>query len=405
MRLTKGRDAFLLIDTGLVAATNALLLLIAARVLPIEQLSEFSLFQLVVSTAVGLQRALFLTPSLAAQRITGRTVVPLSWILFITVPLAVVTAVAMPFVVDVNGSFSTVAVISLITGGAALTQDVLRFCLFSRENVFGALTSDAVWLVCVCAGLLLIPTDGIWSSSALIWGAGGWLAVLVAAGWVVFKRVPHARASLRDTLKLGKWSGLDAALSGAANLAPMIVTSLVLGSDLAAIYRVLQTALGPLNILSASIGTSFGMDSWRLSTRGELRNLSRRVRVLLLRLAVFSVLYVVVAEIAIVIITGIESPDLLRVGLIVAIAGVLGSLTIPPSSASLALGYQRFGVAIRVLIVASAFAVTLAATSGLWVPWGDPIGTVTLISSTVGLAGWSLTYLRGMRSELRQLPE
>ncbi|MCS5496113.1 hypothetical protein NY547_02520 [Cnuibacter physcomitrellae] len=362
------------------------------------------MFQLLVSTAVGLQRAMFLMPAFSAQRTTGRSRIPLTWVLIIGLPTTTILALSMPFALGLVGpDFVSAAALGFLVGLVALTQDALRYILFSRALVAGALASDALWLLGVVAGLVTLNQSLAWESAAAVWGISGAAAALIAAAFLLRSHSDLPAASLRATFRLGRWSGLDAALSGFANLLPMLVTSLALGTDLAGVYRVLQSALGPLNILSASIATSFGMDSWKLTSRSELQRLRTRTVRLGLILTLSSIAYLAVAEPLVIAITGIGHDQLIRVALIVAFAGLLGAATIPFNSAALSLGYQHLGVVLRLVIVSAALAVSILSAASVWVPWDDPIGTTTVVSASVGFAGWLLAFFYAMRREGNRL--
>jgi hypothetical protein len=147
--------------------------------------------------------------------------------------------------------------------------------------------------------------------------------------------------------------------------------------------------------------TLFGLDSWKLTSSEELQSLRRKVTRAVLAMVAFTTLYIAFAELVMIVLSGISSPELLRVAIIVGVVGVVGSATSPLSAACLALGYQRHGALLRFIIVLVALVASFAGVLGLWLPWNDPIGTVTIFSAFAGLLGWALSYQVAMKRELK----
>lgn len=401
------RSAVLAADTAVVAATNASILIVAARVFQADDLAAITMAQLLVVTIVGLQRATFLTPAFASQRGTGRTVLPIRWMLYLSAPAAIVWSSVMPLMMPTGGlTYLQLLLTSLAVAYAALAQDFLRFALFTRLRPGFALISDGGFLLLFGILLTGILQSGnpTWPLLFLAWGisAGGASLIAFILVRVCARRGEYvARVRIRDVVRLGKWSGSDAALSGAANLLPMAVSTLALGSPVAAVYRILQTANGPFNILSATFITSAGMDAWKLGDPVEVKALRRRTVRHALVLTLLACAFYAIAYPLIVIIAGISSTETLRVALILGVSGVLGAATIPINAAATAMGYQRVGFVVRVIVVLSALGISVLAIAGSWIPWGDPVGVVAIISSVVGLAGWAIGYELGYRKEFR----
>lgn len=402
----RDRNFLVIVNTATVAGTNAVLLLGAARSMSAAELSVFSLIQLVGVTAVMLQRAFFYTPALASQRRVGRSAIPVRWSVQLSIPGAVAVGV---FVSGTMGSQSSAHVewffLGFVSVAVVLVQDALRFCLLSRNAVVAAVASDAIWLALIALTLFLGRYFASADSLILYWSATGLVAVVVA---LVGLRLTNSLAekqllTIRKCWRLGKWSGLDAFMSAAANLTPMLMSALVLGSENAGIYRVLQSSLGPLNILSTSLMTMFGLDAWKFISSENLGLLRMTVRKATLAMICFALAYIALAEVAIIAISRQSSPDLLRIAVIVGFVGVLGAATAPLSAAALALGYQRDGALMRLVIVTFSLAASFLGGVGSWLPWNDPIGTVTIFAAITGLVGWSLSYRRAMRVEARLL--
>lgn len=386
------------------AALNASILLVGARALPASSLASLAMFQLLVATAVGLQRATILTPALAAQRRDGRAVIPYRWIAVITLPFAILSALALPILVPSDLGYWGVFVLAILALLPTLIQDFLRYAQFSRDREWLSLLSDSIWFVVLAIGLVtVISVDGSsWVVFATIWALGACVGVAVLGASALFgPRAADLRVSLRSTLLLGRWSGADAALSGAANLVPMAVATLALGSSGAAVYRVLQTASGPLNILSATFITSAGMDAWRLRDPDAIRDLRSRTHRAAIQLALASTAYLVLAYCAIVWFTGLGGAEVIRIAITLAIAGVLGGATIPFTAAAMAMGYQSIGLVVRIAVVVASVSVSACASAGWWVPWNDPVGSVALIAALCSFVGWFVGYERGFRNEAR----
>lgn len=401
MRL--GRNVLLGVDTAVVAATNALILILSARLLPPEDLPTVTMLQLLVVTIVGLQRATILTPAFATHRGTGKTVIPVRWTVLISLPVSVAWSAVMPLMVPrQDNSFILIGALAFAAALPALIQDLLRYTLFTRGRSLNALISDVVYLVAFCGltGTLLLSARLSWEGVVLAWSASGAIASLVAACLVLAQRSDGlVRARLRDVLHFGRWSGADAGLSGAANLLPMVVSTLALGSPVASVYRILQAANGPFNILSATLITSAGMDAWKLADGREVRLLRRRARKQSLMLAAMATVFYAVAYPTMLALAGLSGSESLRVAIILGVSGILGAATIPINAAASAMGMQRVGFVIRVLVVGSAVLISVAAVVGVWIPWADPVGVVAIISSVCGLLGWYVGYERGVRRD------
>jgi hypothetical protein len=404
-RLLGGRDLLVLADTALLSASSVLLLVIAARALPAAGLTAFALAQPLVATAVGTQRATFLSPGLVVQRSVGRGWIPVSWIPRISAPIALVVSVIGAVTLGVGeGRPLVVAGVVLLAALAALSQDVLRYRLLSRGRIRGALVSDLVLAVLTAATAFLIPVVRDWTVLLSLWATWTLLAVVVAA--LALRSGPDEAVlpaiRLRDTWSLGRWSGLDSMLGTVSYLLPLYISSLVLGSVYAGVYRLLQAANGPLNILDTAIVTSFGLDAWSIREADDVRRLRARVRRLVVTMALVAAGYLVFAEIAIILLSGLRSSDLVRIAAIVLVAGMLGAVTTPLSAASLALGFQKGGAIIRAVVVVVSIGISLAAAAGLPLPWNDPIGAVALFAPAATIVGWTIFYRRATRLAIAQ---
>jgi O-antigen/teichoic acid export membrane protein len=396
-RVLGGRDVLVLVDTALLSLSSVLLLVIAARALPTAGLTAFSLAQPLVATAIGAQRATFLSPALVAQRTAGRGWVSAGWIPRVSLPIAAVVVLIGTLTLGLSERRPLVVAGALtVAAVAALAQDVLRYRLLSRDRLRGAIRSDLVAALLTAATALLIPVVRDWAVLLAVWGCWLLIAVGIAALGLRSRageeRLPDIR--MRDAWRLGRWSGLDSLLGTVSYLLPLFISSLVLGSAFAGAYRLLQSANGPLNILDTAIVTSFGLTAWAIQDAADIQRLRARVRKLVVVMALVAAGYLVIAEVAIVLLSGLQSPDLLRIAAIVLIAGMLGAVTTPLSAASLALGYQKGGAMIRAVVVVVSILISLSAAIGLPLPWNDPIGTVALFAPIATGVGWFVFYRR-----------
>jgi len=403
-RFVRGRNVWLFGDQAVTALGSVAILLFAARAFPPSQLAAFSLAQLVATTLQAIMRAAVLNPSLASQRTHGVGAIPLRWAITAG-PVVGLLAVAGALIANSGSKVPPGPDWYVAVPAAAVTlvlMDLARYRCFSGGAFQRVLIGDLVWIALIVGVATATVVFGFSSPSALM---SAWaVANLGGLGVMAFHRSAASGRSIRfrETWVLGRWGGLESLMSSAANLLPMFVTTLALGSDSAGFYRVLQSALGPLNIVNTSVSIAFGLDSWRLNGETALRELRAKVLRITALLVTFAVLYIALAEVAVIFVSGLTGDDLFRVALIVGIAGVLGAATTASSAAALALGYQRFGVLIRSGTVLLAVGVSVAAAAGYWVPWGDPIGTVSLAAAAIGLAGWSFTFAAGLRHEVKK---
>ncbi|WP_307485728.1 hypothetical protein [Microbacterium trichothecenolyticum] len=298
----------------------------------------------------------------------------------------------------------TVALITTFFVISSLGMDFVRYFYISRDSPQFSVVMDGFFIFTLAPTSILIAFQPSWIAFAIGWSTSASIAAAGTALILRRKTPSFARqVPLRGTIKLGRWSGLDNLMSVIANLVPMAIATLTLTTPLAAIYRVLQTALGPLNIVNTSLIASFSLGSWRLSSIEGIENLRgqvrRGVRVLLLA----TVIYVGIAFAAIMFLAELPWSSSARVVAILSIAALFGAWTSPIAAASSALGYQIIGVYIRIAVVAFSLSVSWAVAIGLPVPLDDPIGAVAIASSALGLIGWGFGYIIALRREKRLL--
>ncbi|AKT50534.1 hypothetical protein ADJ73_02995 [Arsenicicoccus sp. oral taxon 190] len=395
------RNGLMFADTAINALTGVFLVAGAARHLDPRQLAAFSLAQLMVTTMIGILRSAVYGPAMAAQRATGRAVVPADWALAISAPTGVVLSAGLVLLVPGLGADRLRAFLLMaVVAAVVLAQDGLRSALLSRELPAWALVADALTFVALLAPIVLGVMPGSAIGVLVVWAATVGLGLLVSVvGLVRSRHANHVRQSLRSAWTLGRWATLDAVFAAIAYLLPMFMATLYVGNSAAGTYRVLQTALGPLNIIQTTVVTVFGLDAWQTATLEGLRALKRKVNVLFGGLFGLATACAAVGLPVMIAITHLSDSHLSRIALIVAAHGVMTATTTPFLAASLALGYQKFGAIIRFVVLIACVGVSLPVAGARWVPWHDPIGTAMLLSSGFTLAGWMISYAAASRRE------
>ncbi len=373
-------------DTGSVAFTNVVLLAFAGRSLPARDFSELALVQLVVMTAVMVQRGFVLAPGLSVQRQRGRGTFSLSVLVRSSAPLSATVCLTAFWL---TGGLSWVPAI-LVSSFGLLAMDVVRHIMLTRSGRHLMLLGTAAWGLATIAGIAFGPANSRYY--VYVWGLAA-IASALYCSVVFIERNRSVRVlAIAEIWSLGKWSGLDALLSASANLIPLLTASAVASEELVGAYRLLQSALGPLNIVTASLTMIVSAESWRLSSLAGLDDLRRRVRRLTIFLFLCSMMYIGLAEAAMLMLSGLRSSDVFRIATVVAAAGLLGALTSGYSAAALALGGQRHGALIRLSTLLVAVVVSVWATIGFYIPWSDPVAPVTLFAAGIGLFGWVASY-------------
>ncbi|MDQ1124481.1 hypothetical protein QE412_003054 [Microbacterium trichothecenolyticum] len=403
--LPKRPSFWIAVDSSLTAATNSALLIAGSRLLGPSSLVPLAMLQLFASSAILVQRATLLAPALAARRELGVPAsMPGRWA-WVSIPAFAAPVIATcPFVMGASENWLTVALITTFFVISSLGMDFVRYFYISRDSPQFSVVMDGFFIFTLAPTSILIAFQPSWIAFAIGWSTSASIAAAGTALILRRKTPSFARqVPLRGTIKLGRWSGLDNLMSVIANLVPMAIATLTLTTPLAAIYRVLQTALGPLNIVNTSLIASFSLGSWRLSSIEGIENLRgqvrRGVRVLLLA----TVIYVGIAFAAIMFLAELPWSSSARVVAILSIAALFGAWTSPIAAASSALGYQIIGVYIRIAVVAFSLSVSWAVAIGLPVPLDDPIGAVAIASSALGLIGWGFGYIIALRREKRLL--
>ncbi|WP_420176034.1 hypothetical protein [Luteococcus sp. OSA5] len=400
-----GRNALLLFDTAVTALTNVIVVIAASRSLGAGPLDSFSLAQLVLVMLTQSVRTAIWSPAMAAQRKTGKARIPLGWVGLLSPSVAVTVAALMAVLIPRNGVghiqwWATLAVCST----ALLAQDGLRSVLMSRDQTQGALIADIAALAIITVGLLSGRLPSTASGILLFWSLAVGAALAIGLSYLSRNREVGTlpAQSLAETWRFGRWGALDAAFSSFATLLPFFVATLYVANTSAGPYRILQTAMGPLNIIFTTILTAFSLDSWQSADRAGLRALNRKTLRLTAALGLGVLFYVMIGIPAMIYIAKVSHPDLPRIALIVAVNGILGTAIAAVNAATLALGYQRFGALIRFTVVVLTVLISLPWTVNHVIPWRDPIGVSMLTTALVTMSGWVIGYAIAYRRELRR---
>lgn len=249
IRLARGRAGLLAVDQVLSGASNLLVLGVAGYLLAPGELSGFALLQAFVLAAVSLQRA-YLEGGLAAQRRSGRTVVPFGWIPRLGLPLGLGAGLVASVAAESSLGFSERLVfVALIGTPFVLAQDLSRYCQISRANWRALLASDAAWLV------VSTVAAAFWARGATVmfgaWTAGAAISLGVSIG-LSRRRADHALAfenpaTHRSTWPVARWTLADATIGQLGTLAPLLFAQAYSASAILGAFRLLQSSLAPIN--------------------------------------------------------------------------------------------------------------------------------------------------------------
>lgn len=392
MASERKRSLTIAVDTGVVSTTNALTLVVGLRHLGSAESVNFALVMLYLAMAVGLARATLLSPALTTGADRGAEVkIPIRWALQIGLGPALATGATIG--IATGGDLATVAICAT-AASVALTQDALRYVLLSKRDSSSLLVSDLTWLAAVIPAIVVI-SPATWRATILIWTGGGLLAISASLSGAIRPAKHGEFARLSETWHYGRWSGLDAAVSGVSALLPFLAVANGVDPERVAVYRVLQTALGPLNILSAAALVIKGTSSHRVAANvHKSAAVARRTSV---KAGLAALPLLLTALPTMIWLSGFNlTSDIIFPIVVTLYAGVLGAATIPLSSTTAAIGGQKYGVPVRFAVLAFSL---IASTLGMRASDSfDALGAVTLFSSTAGLIGWHIGLTRTTRA-------
>jgi hypothetical protein len=400
--VTARRNGVLIVDSGVIALSNAMVLIAGARSLDADDLVQLTLFQIFASIAVGLFRATFLSPALAVRGQRGASLrLSASWMTRLALPAGLLGGGLCVAGVRPGGeSVVLLVVLAMVSVPLMLVQDTTRFILLSNDDARSTLASDLVWVLVSAPLLVVASAHDSWTGFAWAWSAGAAAGVLLGVTRVHQLRPRTERVGIRETLLLGRWSGLDAGLSATAMIVPILVSTYALTSADAAVYRILQTGLGPLNVLSAALLTIFGLDAARYTDLEIVRAVPHKTLAQSAALAGVAAVVLLVGIPGLLILSGTPVTGNWVPVIITIYAGAAGAATIPYASVAAAMGGQRYGLYLRIGVLALSLGIGAAAAARVFDLSIDPIGAVTLVSSTINLWGWSVATRRLCRQRL-----
>lgn len=404
-RTMQGRSV-LLADQIVSSSSNFLVLLIAARLLPATDFSIYALFQLLATTAVGLQRTVVLGPSMSVQRHVGRATIPNGWAVA-TCAAAIVFFEPFYWVAGAHsgGHLAALLVVAASALVLVIAQDFFRYHLLGRGHPGLALMSDGLWLATtvVALGVLWLTSTASIVTVAIAWQAGAAAGLVLALLGTVASRgsKPAAVLSIAAVWKVGKWASIDSVLATFVMLTPIFIAAVALVSPLAGEYRVLQTTSSPLNLVNSTIVLNFGLAAWTLRDEVSIRGLDARVR-RSYRLLIPLAGVIALLGPAVLVVAGRQlDPASLWASAAVGLSAMMGAWVSPKTAAAQALGYQKFGAAIRVVSVVATISISVGALSGhSWLA-RDPVGPAMLVSGLIALAGWEVAYRVAIGREIK----
>lgn len=384
------RAHWLALDQVASSASNALLVLLVARQLNVGSFAVFASAQLVVLSLMGVARLGLYSPALSTQRAHGRLRVPSAWV----VPASMTLASTAALIVFVLSRFQAARVSHIdllalcLAPVVVVTQDGFRYVRLSEGRFKLVLLSDLAWL-CTTIPIVALAADSI-SETAFAWGGGAGVGLVVL---LTSRESSLPLANLQDTWLVGRWGAMDATLAAIIVSAPTLATS-VTDEALVGAYRVVQSAVSPLNVINNVLVVSFGLEAWRLSQANGTAVLRRNVRwATALLLALATALTLLAVPIALKV-ADIELAAAARPWAVVGLASLIGAWMSARIAAANAMGMQRISALTR---ATSTLFTCLAIYLVVGIEFSsDAIGLSLLGSAVIGLAGSQLAYARGL---------
>jgi O-antigen/teichoic acid export membrane protein len=248
-----GRAA-VVVDQGLSSVSNVLAVVLVARVLSPGEFGQFALGYAILTLTLGLSRAYFgsriarAPDPQSARRLTAALVGGM----LVVSPLAALLVLALATLAT-GGQAPLIAFVVALATPLVCMQDVVRFGSVSSGRPSTALASDGVWILVMAVPFL--PGVGLEPPAVLaVWAFGAAAALGVAL--VAFGERPRLRAGLRELRRhedVGLSLLLGAVALTTASLVVLLVASRVLGPAAAGTLRGASTAMGPVNVLLASV--------------------------------------------------------------------------------------------------------------------------------------------------------
>lgn len=380
----------LFVDQVTSSASNVLLVLCAARAMDTDSFAVFSTYQLVIVTLIGVGRMAIFIPALSTQRHGGRRRIPGLWTTPVALGLTFAGAPLAAWILARGGDLTPALMVTLCAIPVFVyLQDGLRYVRLSESRVGLVLASDSAWII------LTVPGVVVWGSDLL---AASFFWALGATVGVVILLLPEPSelptTNWREAWRVGKWGLVDAALAGLVIAGPTVAALALFDQTLVATYRVIQSAMAPLNLVNSVLVVSFGLGAWKFGQPDAAQILRRRVRRITARLFGLTTFLLVTGIPASLWFAGISLQVALTPWVVVAIASVAGTWMSARQAASQALGMQHIGALTR--MVSASFVILVLILSARSGAIADPIGTTLIGTTLVGLLGSQAAFRRGL---------
>lgn len=383
-------SSLILLDQLVSSGSNALAVFIAAWSLSLAELNLYALFQLAVTTLIGLQRAIYIEPGLSLTSNSARLGRAVTWSACTWLPLSAVVGVTCSIALQSPLPLA-VALAAVFPG----VQDLLRYRLFALKKIPRVLVSDLLWLILLVAGYFaLSPTTA--AGVLTLWGASAGIAAIVAVGG----RDSRPSLSVREVVRLGRYQVAEWGIAATTSTVPLFVVGALLPASPVGAYRLAQTLTGPLNTISSFVTVKFLVNAERLKAlpRGESHSLLKRASLALIAVAV---LYSIAALLA-VIILGETLGSAVQQQLVFALPVTLASSVITaPAVAYIALikarSQQRLAIRPRVVtLVVNVSSVALGLLVWSWLGF-DPLVLPIIATALSVLLAWRATVRRALK--------
>ena len=376
----------LLLDQAVSGAGNAVPLILAGWRLGADGLASLSLALLIATTAIGLQRALILEPTLSVIGGTERRWHHPGTAVGVSVLLSA-GAGTVSGLTDPAHSFSTAAAV----GGAvvfACLHDFARYRALHHGKTVRTLISDSVWFVTAIAAVAYLPAD--WVTLLLGWGAG---AALGSA--LLLFRSAHLTHDglLRETWRRGRYQVSEVGVATLLTVVPFFVASALGWDARVAALRLAQSAAGPLNTIHSTVALAMLLRSGSISQRDRNATVGLRNRVRRL-IVVASVCYMLCVTTFFLMFP--PQSDAVAVALPLALAVVSVSIVLTSSTSPNIVLLRTFGrqasvfwgrvVTVGIAVAGTTLAVLIAPSEI------DPATGSMLLASVAGLGVWWFVF-------------
>lgn len=379
----------LFLDQMASSGSNVLLVLVAARSMSPEQFAPFATIQLINTTLMGVGRLAIYGPALSAQRTSGRLRIPAGWVIWVCIALTTVSSPLIAWLLVRSTQAGPLQIaITCMAPIVVFAQDGLRYARMSEFRIGVVLASDLVWL---CITLPLVAINGETVSHAYsAWLIGALLGLLVL---IPQKAKALPAVTFRAAWSMGRW-GLADSLLAAFIIAGPTVAAGFFDQSLVPVYRVVQSAVSPMNLANSVLVISFGLNAWQLHMVDGVDNIVAKVRKATITLVVLAVALSTLGIALALWFAEIGWSDAAEPWLIVACATITGGWMSARQAASQSLGMQHVGAAVRLLSgLYAAAVILLAARTNLL---HDPIGVTIAGATIISLIGSQLAFRRGI---------